>query len=230
MIKRVILGILALAYATLPATGADLGMGRAAFEAGDYEQARKLWESVAKSGDPAAQVALGMLYENGLGVSADYARAVEWYLLAADQGDARGQYELGMKYLTGKGVERDNAEALTWLSKAAEQGLPEAQYRLGLLLRRGVAQGGAQPEAAAGWLLKASKQGYGLAMVRLGNMYRDGVGVGADPIEAYVWYSLAEEHGTRAGRPLKRALESSFDESELSSARERIEQRRAEID
>ncbi len=208
---------------------ADYQSGRRAFEAGDYAAARHDWETTARGGDSAAQIALGLLYENGYGVARDYARAVAWYQHAAEQGDAKGQYELGMKYLKGQGVARDADEALRWLRAAAEQGLPEAQYELGLFYRRGGGGTAPDPAAAARWHEKAARQGHALAMARLANMYRDGVGVATDPVEAHVWYSLAVENKVSAARPLKRLIEKDLSEAQKAEAADRLEKRRAEI-
>lgn len=208
---------------------ADYQSARRAFEAGDYAGARHGWEDLAQNGDSAAQIALGLLYENGLGVARDYARAVAYYQLAAEQGDAKGQYELGMKYLKGHGVERDADEALRWLRAAAEQGLPEAQYELGLLYRRGAGSIPPDAAAAARWHETAARRGHVLAMARLANMYRDGVGVARDPVEAHVWYSLAVEGKVSAARPLKRLIEKELSEAQKAASAARLEQLRAEI-
>ena len=208
---------------------ADFQAGARAFRAGDYGSARAAWEDRARAGEAAAQVALGGLYDGGLGVARDHARAVAWYRLAAEQGDAQGQYELAIQYLPGKGVERDSARALKLLRGAADQGLAEAQYQLGLLLRRGVGGAAPAPAQAAAWHLKAARQGLALAMARLGNMYRDGVGVAQDPVEAYVWYSLAMDGGVGAARLLKKTAAKKLTPEQKAQAEKRTQTRRAEI-
>ena len=62
----------------------------------------------AEQGDAKAQSNLGLMYDQGLGVSQDYAEAVRWFRLAAEQGDAGAQCQLGAMYATGKGVQRVN--------------------------------------------------------------------------------------------------------------------------
>ena len=44
----------------------------------DYKTAYKLFLSLADKGDDAAQVALGHMYYDGLGVERDYKQAVKW--------------------------------------------------------------------------------------------------------------------------------------------------------
>jgi TPR repeat protein len=62
---------------------------------------------------------LGLLYENGLGVTKDAAEAARWYQKAADAGDALGMVNLGSMYENGTGVTKDAAEAARWYRKAA---------------------------------------------------------------------------------------------------------------
>ena len=44
-----------------------------------------------KQGDTNAQFNLGVMYEDGRGVTQDYQEAVKWYRKAAEQGDAEAQ-------------------------------------------------------------------------------------------------------------------------------------------
>ena len=65
----------------------------------------------AEEGDAAAQVNLGLMYDEGQGVPQDYTKAVEWYRRAAEQCYALGQYNLGAMYEEGQGVPQDDTEA-----------------------------------------------------------------------------------------------------------------------
>lgn len=76
----------------------------------------------ADSGDPKAQVDLGVIYASGDGVPTDELEAVKWFRKAADQGNAAGEYSLAEMYLTGRGVSVEYAEALKWMQRAAGQG------------------------------------------------------------------------------------------------------------
>ncbi|MDP6190520.1 MAG: hypothetical protein QF872_06905, partial [Gammaproteobacteria bacterium] len=58
----------------------------AAWEAGDIEEAKALWTTLATEGDAASQYELGRLYQFGAGVPKNLATAVGWYQKAADQG------------------------------------------------------------------------------------------------------------------------------------------------
>ena len=64
----------------------------------------------AEQGDAKAQSHLGLMYDEGLGVSQDYAEAARWFRLAAEQGDANAQRNL--MYLEGRqDIPQDNTEA-----------------------------------------------------------------------------------------------------------------------
>jgi len=71
---------------------AGLEEGFAAYKRGDYATALKEFRALASEGDAVATVAqanLGMMYENGHGVTQDYKEAANWYRKAAEQGCAR---------------------------------------------------------------------------------------------------------------------------------------------
>ena len=99
-----------------------LGQGKAAYDAGDYATALRLWRPLADQGSAAAQLGLGDIYARGLGVQLNYAEAVRWYRLAADQGQAEAQLRLGIQYALGEGVPKNIVEAYKWLNLAAAQG------------------------------------------------------------------------------------------------------------
>src|SRR6185312_2447481 len=65
--------------------------GAAAYDRGDYAAALQRWKPLADKGDAAAQIALGGLYADGLGVNQSYPDAAQWFKRAADQGNARAQ-------------------------------------------------------------------------------------------------------------------------------------------
>ncbi len=55
----------------------------AAYQRGDYATALREWHPLAEQGGANAQLLLGSMYDNGLGVPQDYAEAVKWYSKAA---------------------------------------------------------------------------------------------------------------------------------------------------
>lgn len=113
------------------AIGADVRIREAlaALEAGDAEAAWfRFWE-LAQAGDPAAQVNLGRLYSEGLGIPAEPHVARRWIELAASSGHPLGQYRLGEIYETTAGGNDSRIElqaAALWYERAAEQGFEPA--------------------------------------------------------------------------------------------------------
>jgi TPR repeat protein len=78
--------------------------------------AEKLYRPLAKQGNVKAQLGLGMLYDQGLGVRQDYKEAANWYRLAAEKGDKDGQYNLGIMYARELGLPQDYIRAHMWMS------------------------------------------------------------------------------------------------------------------
>ena len=70
-----------------------------------------------------------------------------------------------------------------------------------------------------------AERGNGIAQYNLGLAYAEGRGIAADPLEAFVWLSLARENGAR-GRALD-SLGASFDRATLAVAQERLAARKA---
>ena len=126
----VLLGLTAPAWA-----GLDEAV--AAYQRGDYASAFREFRPLAEQGNANAQYNLGIMYDNGQGVSQDYAGAVKWFRKAAKQGVAEAQFELGFMYDKGLGVPQDYAKALQWWRKAAERGYAKAQSKLGFMYRNG---------------------------------------------------------------------------------------------
>ncbi|MBF0311547.1 MAG: sel1 repeat family protein [Magnetococcales bacterium] len=91
----------------------------------------------AEKGDAEAQYKLGVMFENGDGVSQDYKKSVKWFRLAAEQGFLSAQNNLGFMFLEGRGVIQDYKEAMQWFRLAAERGLSAAQNNIGFMYLSG---------------------------------------------------------------------------------------------
>src|SRR5206468_12564578 len=81
---------------------------------------------LADAGKAEGEYHLGVLLENGQGMTQDYAAAARWYHAAAEQGFALAQYSLGYMYERGLGVPQDNVQAHLWYNLAAAQGNADA--------------------------------------------------------------------------------------------------------
>ena len=115
--------------------------GIAAYNRGDYATAAKLLVSHAQQGDRQAQVYVGLMYFNGVGLPEDDQKSFASFTRAAKQGYAEGQYQLGFMYAFDYGVPGNETapmeQAAKWFRAAADQGHADAQYNLGLLYLAG---------------------------------------------------------------------------------------------
>jgi TPR repeat protein len=94
-------------------------------------------KTAADQGQPEAQLELGNMYFNGVGVAINQAAALELYRKAAAAGLAAAQTNLGVMYQGGLGgLPKSNAEATRWYRMAINRPNPQplAEYNLGKLL------------------------------------------------------------------------------------------------
>jgi TPR repeat protein len=99
----------------------------------EYAAALRELRLLAQQGNADAQVALGVMYRIGIGVTQDYTEAAKWLRLSADQGQSDALVELGRIYIKGYGVPQDSKEAAKWFRIAAEQNNALAMFELGSL-------------------------------------------------------------------------------------------------
>ena len=149
---------------------------------------------LADRGSADAEYTLGVIYNQGLGVSQDYAAAAKWYRQAAEQGNPRAQNNLGALYSNGQRVPQRYGEAAKWYRKAAEQGHIIAAVNLGYMYEsgRGVAQDYAQ---AVRWYRVAAETGYPPAQFNVGLAYGKGLSVPKDSAKAAEWFERAADQG-----------------------------------
>jgi TPR repeat protein/SpoVK/Ycf46/Vps4 family AAA+-type ATPase len=159
----------------------------------DAETVRQC-RKAAEQGNAEAQINLGWLYQNGLGVPQDYAEAMRWYRKAAKQGNPEGQMRIGIFHQNGLSVPLNYAEAMRWYRRAADQGNVWAQGSIGLLYQNGwgVPQDYAE---AMRYFRKAADQGLAEAQNGVGGLYQNGWGVPQDYAEATRWYRKAAGQG-----------------------------------
>jgi len=115
---------------------ADFKKGVAAYEAGDVASAFKEFRASAEKGDADSQYNLGLMYEQGIGISKDETQAVGWYRKSSEQGNSNAQYNLAVLYENGRGTPVDFAQAHLWYRKALVQGDALAGGNLGMLYMR----------------------------------------------------------------------------------------------
>lgn len=107
--------LLSIAMAGLAAGGAiapaaaEFYAGLRAYEARDYETARRVWTTDAQGGDIKAQFQLGRMYERGEGVPRNPVQAYMWYSLAHKGGN--GDAGLAAHFLKQKMTAQQIAQA-----------------------------------------------------------------------------------------------------------------------
>ena len=213
----------------LPVAGAAQGSvrfgdGVAAFSAGDFSTALRVWRTLAEQGNPKAQTGVGVIYYTGRGVPPDYGEAVKWFKLAAGQGDADALYNLGVMFAYGFGVEPDRATSEQYYRFAANQGHKEALKALretagfaptrtitGQAVRR-ISRDQRRFESGLlafnredyGTALRAwrplARKGHARAQNNLGVMYHQGIGVPQDNKEALRWIRRSAERDYFSGQ------------------------------
>jgi hypothetical protein len=186
-------------FIAAPASAAAEGLTLAALAAEDPAKARSLAEPLAAKGDSAAQVVLGRIYEQGLGVRPDIGLALENYSAAAVNGSADAQIALGRLAYEGGGVYPDYERAAGWFRLAAAQGDPRGHVRLGRMLAdgRGVRQ---DKVAAAHHFARAAakKDADGLFYLGLAFLRGDGVPLNYESARKYFAGASALGHGEAA--------------------------------
>jgi len=197
--------------------------GREEYERGlslggrNNEEAAQWYVKSADKGNPNAQSALGLFYQNGWGVARDYSEAIKYYRMAAAQGDAIAPLHLGEMFQRGVGVPIDLDEAERWYRMAAERGNSAGNDRLvsmSKISHKTIQRSGGEAPAAAGQLedalaalkskdyaaahdilLLLAKGGDKDAQFYLGSTYKNGFGVAIDYVEAAKWVRMSADQG-----------------------------------
>jgi len=209
---------------------ADYAKGREALARKDYQQAGIEFEAAAKDGNVQAMAALGLLYNEGLGVERDARRAFEWFEKAAEAGHVPSQGQLAGMYSTGQGTPKHDAKSLFWARRAAEGGDPVSQYIMGVRNAEGM---GVRRNAGQAllWFGAAAEQGHPQAQYSMGFLMTQGAALNKSEVEArelrqqaYKWLLIAKRSGVAAAQqglvklaPLLNADQISKAESEAAA-------------
>src|SRR5262245_41037147 len=103
MLKKLAVTSIVVMAHVHPVFAGELDDAMAAYNAGKYATAREILEPLASRGEVQAQIAIGGLYADGLGVEQSYSQAMTWFRRAADQGSARAMYNIGSLHYNGQG-------------------------------------------------------------------------------------------------------------------------------
>ena len=107
----------------------EFAEGLVAYDAGDYETARNIWEDLADKGNIEALLALAQLYEDGLGIEPDLRRSRNLYRQAALAGDGLGALNYGDFLFRGLGGAKDPVQGYLWMKRAETLGRKWAAVR-----------------------------------------------------------------------------------------------------
>lgn len=120
--------------------------------AGFEKKAYETFFLAAKSGDTDAQMILGEMYLDGIGVEVDHDKAFFWLSKAAASGDPEAQYHLAFMYENGIKVAKNMTRAVKWYTEAALQGDILSQYNLAIIYKEGRGEVEKDMQKAFKWL------------------------------------------------------------------------------
>ena len=174
--------------------------GYAAYQQGDFYQARIIWQELADQGDARALYNLGTIYAQGRGVTADMDAARALWQDAADAGHVRAMHNLALSLIADAGMhdevqaDEEYEIAMSWLERASTEGFPNSQYTLGKMYQYGLSVQ-QNDEEAARLFMEAADQGYANAQYNLAKLYRDGRGVPRNEDLSIHYFQLAAVQG-----------------------------------
>lgn len=177
----------------------------------------------------------GLIYPLWYGDSTvrDRQAAVQRLRELAEQGYAPAQFALGMAFYDGEGVRRDYVTAFAHILTAANQQYPAAENMIGsfyggVSLKHGACEH--DPVEAARWYRRSAEHGHAAGMFNFAQGVRTGLGTGRDPLEAYVWASLAVQCSSsrfRSAEVLRDQAAADLDAAQRQAADARIAELRA---
>lgn len=141
----------------------------AAYDAGDFAGAYRIWSDLAAEDDLAAMRNAAQLLRQGKGVEKDAKKAFNLYTEAAEKGLVTAMANVGDMYIAGEGVQKNPEAAAAWYARAASAGLSLAQVKLAEMYEQGL---GVQRDPARARILieRAARNGYAPAQAKLARM------------------------------------------------------------
>lgn len=116
-----------------------LYMAYAEYKMANYKLAHDMWQHISGAGESEALFNLGILYEQGKGVTAKLDTARDYYLAAAKKGSRAAAYQVGLMSLEHPQLVNVDV-AKHWLMVAALDGDTDAGELLNVLLNQSGAQ------------------------------------------------------------------------------------------
>jgi len=161
------------------------------------EQYSEKLESMAKSGNAAAQNMLSSCYIDGKGIPKDPKMAFFWATKAAENGNLKALNALGFCYENGIGTEQDLFQAFSFYKKAALRGMPTAFTNIAQCYLQGM---GTKPDTlkARAWFEKGAEYGERVAQNNAGYLYL----IENNYEKAFFWLTKAAEQGSPAANEM----------------------------
>jgi hypothetical protein len=202
--------------------GNSITDGVARYEAAEFDAAYAIFHTCAQAGDATAWFWLSTMHMNGDGVEVDKQTGFQCCLKAAEMGNVQAQTNLGVMYIQGDGTAEDAQTGLTWLCRAADAGDTGAQFNAATLLSAGKVVDKDLAQAAEYYEM-AAEAGYFPAQARLGFSYRNGFGVAKNRHKAFLWLSLASQHGAGSAISMLEGLVSEMSPEDLHQGHQMVE-------
>ena len=172
----------------------DVGLMYLAYKSENEQYARRAFRWIKRSAQeyhyPYAQLVLGILYKNGVGVEQSYEKALEWINKAAEQGISRAEFEKAVMYVNGQGVPPSEEKALQYIKEASSKGEATAQFTLGLIhyIER-------EHKVALRYFRSSALAGFNPAQMILGMMLAQNVGKANRSEDSKSWLADAMLEG-----------------------------------
>ena len=90
-----------------PVVAGEYDDADAAYKAGDFPKAFRLFKPFAEQGLPSVQYNLGYMYAHGEGISEDYLQASAWYSVSAEQGVEKARENKGIRWIESQVCKQD---------------------------------------------------------------------------------------------------------------------------
>lgn len=164
------------------------------YNAGNFLEAMNLYKKAANKGNATAMLNIGLLYENGKGVSQSSSEALIWFNQAASKNNTDAMTKIGEYYEEGKGADKKIDLAIEWYKKAADLKNQDACFNIGNLYFLGE-EVPLNDETAFYWFKKAAELGEIVSEDIIGEMYLNGTGVEKNTNLAVYWIRKSAESG-----------------------------------
>lgn len=172
----------------------------------DFGMALSIVSAAAEDEDAEAQIMLGNMFENGMGVPKNDDVALTWYQRA--NRNSAGSAQANIDALEQRRASAESGELPDWMSgyvDMAESGDASAMYSIGYMyyLGQAIPQDYAK---AIEWFEKAAEKNFDFALFFLGECYNRGQGVPADAAKAAQYYKRAADLGNENAKAALKSL------------------------